>query len=305
MPHRPILRLCLEPTLLESAEAGEHNYIKLIAETAKNALFRVEYSPLGAGELFKPAGPDVYTLSHMRQPPSGRGLIFRRVYYYPFWQIDQTSERWAWDTAKAHFDPVQVPAEEARKFAGFWRKRLFGQAALETRQDGYVYVPLQGKIRAHRSFQSCSPIEMLQHTLAWCGARRVVATLHPKEEYSTVELAALDKLKNRYSQLTIATGEMAHHLQHCDYVVTQNSSAAFAGYFFGKAALLFAGIDFHHIAVRADMNDLAGSFAAVADARPDVDLYLWWFLQSQSINAGKSDAQDKIAARLRRFGWPI
>ena len=88
-------------------------------------------------------------------------------------------------------------------------------------------------------------------------------------------------------------------------MVTQNSSVAFGGYFFGKAALFFAGIDFHHIGVRADMKNLPKSFAAVAQAQPDFDLYLWWFLQKQSINAGKDTAQAKIAARLKRFGWPI
>ncbi len=305
MPRDPTLRICLEPTFLKSAVAGGHNFINLIVEAAENARFRVEFCPATQTELFKPVKEDVFTLSHMKQPPSGRGLVFRRVYHYPFWQIDQTAERWNWDVAKAAFDPDGIPQEAAAKFAGFWKKRLFGEAPQHASRDGYIYVPLQGKLRVHRSFQICSPLEMLELTLQHNAGRKVVATLHPNEQYDPADMKALDDLKSRYAQLSVSSGEMEKHLQHCDFVVTQNSSAAFSGYFFGKAALLFAGIDFHHIAVQADVSDPASGFAEVARARPDFDKYLWWFWQDQSINAGKDDAQARIAARLRRFGWPI
>lgn len=305
MPHHPTLRICLEPSLLKSAVAGKHNLIGLISKTAKNARFRVEYCPNTDIELFKPRADNIYTLTHMKQPPSGRGLVFRRVYFYPFWQIEQTAERWNWDVAKASFDPAAVPAGEAQKFYRFWQKRLFETAPQHSVRDGYVYVPLQGMLSAHRSFQSCSPFEMLKHTLAYSAGRKVIATLHPNENYSVLDMTMLEQLERRHSNLEIASGKMIHHLQHCDFVVTQNSSAAFAGYFFGKPALLFAGIDFHHIAVRADMKRLADSFAAVAQAAPDYARYVWWFWQDQCINAGRPDAMDKIAARFRRFGWPI
>lgn len=301
----PTLRLCLEPGLLKRAVAGEHNFIGLLTETVKEARFRVEYCPATAAEVFKPVSDSAYTLTHMKQPPSGRGLVFRRTYYYPFWQIDSTAERWNWDVAKAIFDPAIVPAKEAGRFAEYWKKRLYGDLPAQSHRKGYIYVPLQGKISVHRSFQSCSPLEMLTHTLNHSGGLEVVATLHPKEEYSSAELAALEYMDKRYSHLVLGTGDMERHLARCEFVVTQNSSAAFAGYFFGKPALLFAGIDFHHIAVRADMDNLALSFAEVAVIEPDYDRYIWWFLQNQSINAGKDDAKAKIAARLHRFGWPI
>ena len=146
---------------------------------------------------------------------------------------------------------------------------------------------------------------MIRHCLTHLPDRRIVATLHPKEEYTSADLQALETLAKENARLEIDTGDMVRHLQDCDFIVTQNSSAAFNGYFFGKPALLFAGIDFHHIAIKADLSDLAASFAQVADHRPAFDAYVWWFWQSQSINAGKDDVCDKIAARLKRFGWPI
>lgn len=305
MPADFTLRICLEPGLLESAQAGAHNFINIVTNTAKDAGFQVRLHCSSDAELLQPVGENTFTLTHMKHPPSQRGLVFRRAYHYPFWQIDQTAERWNWDVAQAVFDPATVEGKEARQFAGFWKKRLFGALPQETTRSGLIYVPLQGKLRLHRSFQLCSPVKMLTHTMQHSDGRRVVATLHPKEEYAAADLAELERLEARHQNLTITTGDMARYLQAADFVVTQNSSAAFAGYFFGKPALLFGKIDFHHIAVCADMRDLADSFAQVAKAEPNFDKYLWWFWQSQSINAGKDTASAKVAARFVRFGWPM
>lgn len=294
------LRFYLHDALRRRAEAGGHNFINLISEIAENARFRVEFhtTPLPLRV------PDVHSLYHMEPPANARGLVFRKVYHYPFWQIDQTSERWHWDVAKAQFDPTTV-SNDAERFYRFWQKRLFEAAPQDTLRDGFVYVPLQGRLTRHRSFQKCSPLDMIRHCLTHLPDRKIIATLHPKEEYTASERAKLDVLARKHPNLEIATGDMVHYLQTCDFVVTENSSAAFNGFFFGKPALLFAGIDFHHIAVKADMDDLQTSFDRVAGHAPDYAAYVWWFWQSQSINAGKDDARDKIAARLRRFGWPI
>ncbi len=241
-------------------------------------------------------------MTHMKEPPDDKGLVFRRVYHYPFWQIEQTSKRWHWDVAKAKFDP-DMRAPDAARFYGFWQKRLFGDAPEQTGTHGFVYVPLQGRVTRHRVFQTCSPVEMLQHCLEQDPHRKIIATLHPNEIYSRQERAELDALKARHTRLTIGTGDMVHHLQGCDYVVTQNSSAAFAGYFFGKPALLFAKSDFHHIAEIAEIANLAQSFDNVTQRRPVYDKYIWWFWQQQSINAGRDDARSRIEARFKRFGW--
>ncbi|WP_037906349.1 hypothetical protein [Sulfitobacter mediterraneus] len=294
------LCIYLEPDLRKSAEAGEHNFINLVQDVADKSLFRVTYhdQPTVKG------GDDTYTLSHMTAPPPDRGLVFRRAYQYPFWNIEATTERWQWDVAKASFDPAIIHPD-AKRFYTYWQKRIFGAAAARTTKSGYIYVPLQGRLTEHRSFQRCSPIEMIEHCLEHGGTRPVVACLHPNETYSTAELAALDDLVRRFGQLSVETGKMEHHLQHCDFVVSQNSAAAFAGYFFGKPALLFGKIDFHHIAEPANMAQLPDSFDSAATARPAFDRYVHWFWQENCINAGRVDARAKILARFQRFGWPI
>jgi hypothetical protein len=87
--------------------------------------------------------------------------------------------------------------------------------------------------------------------------------------------------------------------------VTQNSSVAFNGYFFGKLSLLFRKTDFHHIATQANLENLAEGFAAVQEIEPDYAAYIHWFWQKNSINAGRPEAEEMIARRLKRFGWPV
>lgn len=293
------IRFYMETPLRKSAAKGEHNFLRLIANVLTKAQFRVEYYNLPEGDdTF-----DGYSLTHMINPPNAKGLVFRRVYHYPFWQIDAVAQRWHWDVARAVFDPHAASSDAAR-FYKFWQNRLFQDAPRDARREGFVYVPLQGHLQRQRLFQSCTPIEMIEHTLAHSG-RKVVATLHPKEIYSSSDRNALKALAKAHPQLIIATGNMERYLQTCDYVVTQNSGVAFSGFFFGKPALIFGKIDFHHIAVRADMQALGDSFGCVAAHEPDYEKYVWWFWQDQCINAGREDAEAKITARLRRFGWPV
>lgn len=301
MTQDPTVHFLLEPELREAAQAGDHPFIAKMALVLESASFRVAYR--GHNDTDRSA--ETYVLSHMKAPPTNRGLVFRRVYEYPFWQIESSAERWEWDVAKSTFYPAQISAQDAAQFYAFWQKRQYQDAPMQTSRAGFIYVPLQGRLRDRRSFQSCSPLEMIEHCLAHDPSRQVIATIHPNEIYSDAEIAALEALERKHKRLRVDVGDMVPLLQGCDYVVTQNSSVAFAGYFFGKPALLFGKIDFHHIAVQADMGNLAQSFAQVSKAKPEYAKYLYWFWQDQSINAGRDDVYGKITARFRRFGWPI
>ncbi|WP_299413884.1 hypothetical protein [uncultured Sulfitobacter sp.] len=291
----------MEPELCKSAQIGKHPFIGKIGNVLAAAGLGVSFETLGRHGAPEGKG---WSMSHIKSPPDARGLCFRRVYHYPFWQIEQSAERWAWDVAQTPFVPDRSAAEEAARFYGFWQNRLFGDAPKHSTRSSFVYVPLQGRLLDHRPFQICSPLEMVGYCLSHTDAP-VVATLHPNETYDSAEISALAKLEQSNSRLTVQRGDMEALLAQCDFVVTQNSSVAFNGYFFGKPALLFRKVDFHHIAVQADPADLSKGFSAVAKARPDYPAYVHWFWQQNSINAGRPEAEERIAARLRRFGWPV
>ncbi|MCM2561991.1 hypothetical protein M8756_06625 [Lutimaribacter sp. EGI FJ00015] len=297
-----ILRFYLDAGLRQSAEAGQHNFIGKIAQVAQDAGFDVEYHANSARNRAKSALRRGYAMFHMEPPTNDRGLTFRRAYHYPFWGIEPAAERWHWHVARTPFDPAQVPRNQADTFVARWRRRLFPDLA--ARDDGFVYVPLQGRLMDHRSFQSMAPVEMLECVLAR-DRRPVVATLHPKEKYTPTELDTLDRLSARHTRLTVEIGQMERFLPACSYVATQNSSAAFNGYFFEKPAVLFAQVDFHHIAANVPALGIDGAFDALDKSKPDYTGYLWWFWQEMSINAGRPEAEAQIATAMRRAGWPI
>ena len=305
MAQARILRFYLDPGLKSSAEAGRHNFINQVADVALAAGFRVEFKRDTETERMKSAMRRGYAMFHMADPFHDRALTMRRVYHYPFWAIERSARRWEWRVAQAPFDPDKVDRAAADSFTRYWRKRLFGETAADAGTTGMIYVPLQGRLDEQRGFQACTPLEMLAHTLERAEGRRVVATLHPKERYSLSELAELERMSAAHPRLELRTGGMDDLLPRCDMVVTQNSSAAFNGFFFNKPAVLFGRSDFHHIAANVHELGVDGAFDAASHGQPDFAGYLWWFWQVMSINAGRPEAPEKIASAMRRAGWPV
>ncbi len=300
-----ITRFYLDDGLRQSAAAGQHNFIARIAAVLSGAGHRVEYCRNTPQERAKSVNRRGYTMFHMDAPLHDRALTIRRVYHYPFWAIEPSAKRWQWRVAQSVFGAEDVPRKAADRFYDFWQKRLFGDKPATVERAGFVYVPLQGRLLDHRSFQTCSPLDMLRTVLRHDPTRQIIATLHPKEQYEPRELAALDQLLRDHPRLTLQTGGMEALLQACDYVATQNSGVAFDGYFFAKPAVLFAQIDFHHIAANVTELGAEQAIRQAPDLTPDYAGYLHWFWQIMSINAGRPEADQQIRAAMARAGWPI
>lgn len=300
-----ILRFHLHDQLRRRAEDGGHNFINKIVEVVRAADFEVEFAQNDLASLMGSALRPGYAMFHMDEPTHARALTMRKVYEFPFWGIESTGKRWDWTVAKTRFPAADVPRKQADGFYRFWQKRLFGDAPRAARNGGFVYVPLQGKLLSHRSFQRCTPLEMIEAVLQHDPKRSVIATLHPKENYSTPELDALAKLERKHTRLTVQTDGMAELLGACEYIVTQNSSVAFSGMFFGKPSALFSRIDFHHIC--ANVHDLGARHAisAAPGLTPDYAGYVHWFWQKMCINAGRDEATGQIRDRLQSAGWPV
>ncbi|WP_306005809.1 capsular polysaccharide export protein, LipB/KpsS family [Aquicoccus porphyridii] len=304
MSERRILSFYLEPGLKKSAEAGEHNFLGKVADVARAADFEIFYYGNGPEEREKSLARPGFALFHMEPPTHGRGVTVRRAYCYPFWSIERTEKRWDFDVAQSVFDGGDVPRQEAARFAGFWRRRLFG-AWPDNDEKGHVYIALQGRLLEQRSFQSCAPVEMLRAVLRHERERPVVAGLHPNEAYSRAEMQALEKLVQTHPNLGIRTGGMEALLPGAAYVVTQNSSVGFMGLFHARPLVLFGRADFHHIALKTWEIGVEEALRQAPGHAPDFEGYLWWFWQKMAINAGRPEAEEKIALRLRDHGWPV
>ncbi|KAA2315699.1 hypothetical protein DL237_03190 [Pseudooceanicola sediminis] len=293
------MRLYLEPGLRSDAIAGQHNFIGLLCTVLERSGYQVHLLETGAAARARAPDLPGYAMFHMEHPTHDRALTFRRVYHYPFWAIEPFAERWNWRVARRDFVPSEVDPGVSRQFFRRWQKRLFDDAPNQATRDGFIYAPLQSRLLEHRLFQVCAPIEMLERTLAADPTRPIWATLHPRVRYSGAELGALENLSRRFARLQLTTAPMQRCLQACDYVVTENSAAAFSGFLFEKPALLFGRVDFHHIALGPQ------DFDRIADHVPDFARYIWWFWQKMSINAGRDDAMQKITGALRRGGVPL
>lgn len=298
-----VVRFYLHKNLKRRAETGEHNFLNKFGAVLKRNGFAIKFHNDSLIEQIKSRTRPGHSVFLMTEPTTCRGLTIRLNYFYPFWNIEQTGKRWEWPVSKARFDAASVPSEKTKGFVRHWRRERFENATDTTSQEGFVYVPLQGRLLSHRSFQFCSPIEMVEYLLEHDRSRNIVATLHPKETYSDEEKAALLHLEKKHARLTIGDQGMVSLLQRCDYVATQNSAVALSGFFFRKPAILFGRINFHHIA--ANVHDLGPekAIAQVTELNPDYDAYLFWFFQIMSINAGKPDAEEKILDVLKKVGW--
>ena len=295
----------LHPKLRKQAERGNHNFINLVSVVLADAGLQVAFDDDDDLARIRALARPGRSFWLMDDPVNARSLTFRKTYLYPFWHIEKQAARWDWPVAQDRFDASAVPAAKAVNFNRFWSERLFGDAPKQARRDGFVFVPLQGRLLQKRSFQSCSPIEMVKAVLAHDPQRQVAVTLHPKEAYPREEQQALERLLEKHSRLAVGVGNMERNLQRCDYVVTQNSGAGFMGYFFEKPLILFGRADFHHIALNVDKVGTEAAFAAVEDHAPDYAAYLYWFLQMRAINAGRPEVKKKIRTVLRGHGWPV
>ncbi|WP_102106632.1 hypothetical protein [Oceaniglobus roseus] len=294
-----ILRLYYDDELLARAGAGQHNYTNRLRTAFGSRGVEVKLCRNSDAARLLSAGLPGYSLFHMDDPFHPRALTTRLAYFYPFWRIEASAKRWEWGVARSAFRPDAMDRDLAERFVRRQRRvRLPGRPT----REGYVYVPLQGRLTEHRSFQTMSPLDMLGETLAHSG-RRVVAGLHPKEVYSEAELEALHALVAANPRLELSAAPAGTLVLGCDYVVTQNSSVALLGYIAGKAAVLFGQIDFHHIALNVGALGVAEAFARAPEHRPDFDAYLYWFLKATAINAGAEEAERQILDAVRRHGW--
>ncbi len=245
-----------------------------------------------------PAASGGYHLLLNRPVTRPNTLVLRKCIFDPFYRIEATNDRWDWQVAKSEF----ATDKGGEWFRNYWQGVLFQGQTID--KGGYVFAPLQGRLLQQRHFQSASPIQMIETALQADQTRPIKASLHPRENYSAQEMDALADLQHRHDgRFELAQGSMAL-LAGCDYVVTQNSSLAVVGMFAQKPPILFAEIDFHHLAGSVPHIGVARAYNRLNRPRK-WGAYLHWYFKENAISAHDANAHDAIAARLRALGWPI
>ncbi|WGW04429.1 hypothetical protein [Tropicibacter oceani] len=298
-----IARLYLYPDLRRRVQAGKPGFVTTLCAVLRAQGFEVCLNGDTPEDLRAAKGHPGYAIVRMTDPPTERGVTFRRTYFAPFWHIERSAARWDWPVAQARFDPRGVKPHKAARLLANLRARHF--PGVTPGRDGHVLIALQGRLLERRGFQSCTPLQMIEAVLEHDQTRHIHATLHPRETYTAHEMQALEALTRRFARLTVGMGGSDRVLPGCDYVVTQNSAVAFAGYLLEKPAALFGQIDFHHIAANVHTLGAEQALHSVPDMRPDFAAYLWWFLRDHAIDDSRPDAQARITQALIRAGWPL
>ncbi|TMV94090.1 hypothetical protein FGG78_03365 [Thioclava sp. BHET1] len=301
MPERH-LSLYLPPTTRSQAAAGDHNFFNRLTRALEAADWTVSLHETGAAARRAARHSPGYVMYHMEPPTHARALTCRRSYFSAFWHVEASAERWEWPVAKATFNADDIDGTAAGGFFGHWQKRLYSGVNCTDRQN-LALIALQGKLTQHRSFQSMSPLEMIEAVLARHPGP-TVATLHPKETYARSNINALERIAARFSRFSFQMGGSHDLLPHCSFLVTQNSGLALDGYFLRKPAIFFGRSDIDHIAGSVPRDGIDAAFARRHQA-PPVARYLYWRFALHALNAGRPEFEETLRGNLRGFGWPI
>lgn len=305
MSRHETLRIYLEPVMLRMAQDGDFGFVNKVRAGFEANGFKVNFVEDTDAERLKSAGRSGYALFLMKDPFHPRALSMRRAYYYPYWRIEASAQRWAFQVARKTYDPGGIDTDLAKDWFNRWRRYLFGMAPLNIQQDGLIYVPLQGRLLDHRSFQTMSPVNMIGEVQARAGSRRILLGLHPGETYAPGEIAAVEQIAEKDPRVILQTGGMEEALRVCDFVVTQNSAAALSGFFFRKPALLFGESDFHHAMPRVSQLGVDDAWRAAEQSRPAFARYLYWFIHLNAIKADTDSAAAHVIQTCRGHGWTV
>ncbi|MFT4715420.1 MAG: hypothetical protein ACI932_000598 [Paracoccaceae bacterium] len=298
------LGIYLDDGLRQDVASGKHNFFGILTTAFQTKGFAVDLHPNPEEERLESESRDGYSLFHLETPFHDRALDVRLAYMYPFWRIEKAQWREDYRISQKHFDPTSIDEAAARQFSRFWRKKLLFDMGETPKRGRCILVALQGRLLDKRHGQSMSPIEMIRETLAQDRFRSVVLKLHPNETYTKKELTALDEFED-HPRVEFGNRDIRNLIEECDYIVTQNSSVAFKGLLQNTPAILFGEADFHHIFENVNRDGVERAFRNVLAKRMPYAKYFYWFLQLNTVNAGRSDAAEKILINCKELGWAI
>ncbi|MEO1949863.1 MAG: hypothetical protein ABGX09_07185, partial [Thioclava sp.] len=158
------LSIYLDDWILEQVRAGEHNFFKRLIGAVEAADWTVSLHQTGPEARAAAPACEGYALYRMEPPTHARALTCRRTYVGAFWHVEAEAERWDWPVAQASFDADDVDGEAAAEFFFSTRNRLYPGVKPSDEED-LAFIPLQGRLLDHRSFQSVSPVQMIEEVL--------------------------------------------------------------------------------------------------------------------------------------------
>ena len=283
-------------------DAGTHNFYGLLIRAFESRGFTVSLHDDSASARHDSAQRPGYSLFHRQEPSHPRALQVRQTAILPFWHIEKEGAREQFRLACLPFVPEEIDGEAAKGFFRFCRRKL--GAGEGGGSGGHVLVLLQRELLAPCGPTGLSAIDMIRATLDQDMFRPLVLFPDPGVTLSEPEEQALTSLVDG-ERVSLRRGGLGALLEGCDYVVTQNAPAALRACLYRKPVILFDQAEFHHICLMAGDGTVAQAFRNILSRRVAYAKYFYWYLKLNCINAGASDASERILESCRQQGWDI
>lgn len=296
------LGIYLDDETRARVESGSHNFYGRLIRAFESRGFAVSLHDDSASARHESARRPGYSLFHQHPPAHARALQARQTAILPFWHIEKSAARSDFRLAQRPFSPEEVDGEAAKGFFRFWRRKLGAGDGVGS--GGHVLVLLQRDLLEPRGPADLSAIDMIRATLDQDMFRPLVLFPDPSVTLSDPEQQALEALVDG-ERVTLRRGGLAALFEGCDYVVTQNAPMALRACLYRKPVILFEQAEFHHICLMAGEGTVAQAFRNILSRRIAYAKYFYWYLKLNCINAGASDATERILQSCMDQGWDI
>lgn len=298
------LDIYLPDHMIDIAQEKPKSFYSNVKNVFEAIDFKVNFVEARDDALLTSFKAESYALFHRNRPWHENSLEARPAPFGPFWSIDKTADPAQKRIYGLGFNPNLIDGVSAARFFGRQLNRPTFAVENPSTKAGYVFVALQGLLSKQRSWQSMTPLEMVQRTVEIEEKRPIFIKLHPNEQYSDEELTFLHDLCDG-DRIRMVEGDLNALMASCAYTVSMNSAVSFKALLFGKPGILFGDAEFHHPFQNVRQQGLTQCFDGVLKDTVEYEKYIFWYLRKQMIHNFAPSTDRDILRHCKNLGWKL
>lgn len=250
----------------------------------------------------------------MEDQPLFAANVFHAVpgYLRGYWYFDEVASRNNSSHRLRAFDPGQLSAAYARRFAQKLRTRFIGRNMSKFAQSdrgseaitkGCIAFFAQDFSTPKHYPNHMTGLEMARAAIAARGDRPVYLKAHPNQP--DAEIAQLGALADPANGVQLTTASIHDLLAAADLCITLTSAVGFEAFLHHTPVILGGQTDFHHCAITlTDVHKMPAAMHAALSRVWPFDAYLTWFLRQNCVqDAAKSLPRILSAIHAKGFAW--
>lgn len=239
------------------------------------------------------------------RPRRGPGILHvAKGYVNGYWYVDPMGHRENSGILSKTFDPKAIDPAAPNEFFKTVRRQNVHHGQSQRAQtergaaeviDGAIAIMLQRMVPGEAPKAAiCTEAEMVRAVVAARGDRPVMIKYHPFGATDAVKQAVGDTV-DPSKGVHLVDANVHDILEAASMVCTLTSGVGFEAYLHRTPTLLFAGADYHHIALQvASLDDLPDLFVQAESQRFPFPKYVHWFLEQNLIRQDATDFDDRV-----------